>query len=89
MRTRDSKTVIRTERECPECEDAHFIQDDYELFCEQCYYCPTRVAMRDRRTAWNYFWDDRQQYTGDHGPDRKKCIGGFIHPYVVDPDSLY
>lgn len=72
----------RTDRECYSCKDGNFLAVGNELVCENCMYSPDgEEPVMTFEDPWEKFWEHREQYSGFHGPNRVKMVGGFAHAY--------
>lgn len=72
-----------TDRDCAICEDGQYLQDGHEMVCEDCHHSPSNEAVppSNYTDPWEAFWSAREEYSGFHGEDRKKCVGGFSGAY--------
>lgn len=70
--------------ECPLCgEEEAYVEHDNDKMCENCQYAPLASAdHREDTDKWTEWRSHRsEEYSGWHGRDRIKMVGGFTRPY--------
>lgn len=70
---------LPTERECVNCEEATYVDEDGDLYCPNCFYVSGgHTIFVERLDPWELFWQQRAaNYDGFKGQDRAKMVGGF------------
>jgi hypothetical protein len=79
------------DRTCPNCgEDGTFVEADDKV-CVNCHYVPSGSDDgRDERTdTWEQFWDERAEYSGHYGDDRKKVVGSFCAVWFYEDNNYF
>lgn len=96
MKTRDETiTVTRmdslptTERECNQCEDGNFVQDGYELICENCQYTPSHSTSFRDKTEWERHQDQIEARASGERDGRPRLVGGYPDAYWGDGEYEY
>jgi len=82
---------LSEDRECPICEnEGTYVDIGFNGVCTVCSHAPDSKEYEggddDGWTPWFEHRDDR--YSGLHGDDRKKCVGGFAAAYEFDTDFV-
>lgn len=78
---------IVADDKCPLCDGVMYLHED-DIVCEDCYFVlePRRKKVPD---LWEKFHEERENYSGKFGRERKRCVGGFIGVYIFGPaDSI-
>lgn len=59
-----------------------------EKMCSECHVLPnqSRERVSQHSTPWETFRERRSQYSGFHGPERVKFVGGFARAYDFEKD---
>jgi hypothetical protein len=84
MNLQSAPQIEDEERECPNCaEDGSFVRYDGDTVCRECQYTPTpSKPTSGREPQWSWWWNYRdEEYSGWHGDERIKMVGGFMEPY--------
>lgn len=76
---------LPSETECIKCEEATYEQQDGDWYCPNCHYVKrSQTGNMQQQNNWEWFWQQRQQYSGFRGPDRVKMVGGFVGAWDAD-----
>lgn len=80
------------DRECSICDSENsFVLYEGERVCKECGYAPTAggtaVSTQNTSEEWDDWFEHRdEQYSGFHGTDRIKFVGGFASAYDFGAD---
>lgn len=61
-----------------------YVRYENDITCRECghmYDEHTTVDPLSTEGAWERFWNERKDYDGHYGHDRKRCVGGFVSSY--------
>jgi len=79
------------QHECPNCEtESPFVIYDGDKVCQHCAHVPGTVNARAASDDdWQHWWEHRRrEYSGWHGHERVRMIGGFPATYDFGADFL-
>ena len=76
------------QHECPVCgADAPYVLYDGDKMCVECGHVPGVGGRSKDTTEWQEWLSHRDnEYSGWHGPERIKFVGGFASAYVFEED---
>lgn len=74
------------DEEVPTCEvcgaEGSYVLYDGDKTCKKCGDLPEQHEPNvDARSNWERWWDEREHYSGWHGENRIRFIGGFQSAY--------
>jgi hypothetical protein len=81
--------ALNDERECPICEsEGTYVDIGFDGVCTVCSHAPNSETSRNPPSdPWGAWFEHRKDnYSGFHGEERKKCVGGFIGAYDFEED---
>lgn len=76
--------------DCPVCDySGGFVEYEGDRFCPICGYIPSPDGGVERPNPWDEWHSERRDddYSGWHGEDRIKMVGGFIGPWDWGDDD--
>lgn len=74
--------------ECDECETTLVIDHDGDKRCPDCGLLSRVVRTKEKLSEWQrWFRHRRNDYSGWHGPERVKMVGGFVSAWDFVEDD--
>lgn len=85
----DDTHLRRTETECANCEDGHYMQDGSELICDSCQYSPSGATRMERKSEWQKHREQVDKRANGDGDGRPRLVGGYEDAYWGDGEYEY
>ena len=70
-----------TERECSNCDHGQLWSHDNEVVCDRCAIVHDEEDRRRRARTISDPWTRFRRTRGNYNSGKKRCVGGYPHPY--------